>query len=191
MIIGLVSDTHGLYDPHLEDAFRGAASIVHAGDVGSEDVIGNLRGIAPVHAVRGNVDLPAAGWPLTLSVKVGGATVHARHIPPATQPDLSRWAKSARASGTLSKAAEPALAAIDPAADAVVFGHSHEPCLLILGGVLWVNPGSAGRKRFKLPRTCGLLHVFEGGIAAEIVPLEPYAGELPGRVEWRCRDHAG
>ena len=187
MIIGLVSDTHGFYDSRLDEVFRGAAAIVHAGDVGGQDVLDRLRRIAPVHAVRGNVDPPVAGWPLTLTLKLGGVTLHALHIPPAPQRDLKRWAVP-RSSDEVPKAASRPLGAIEPGADVVVFGHSHEPSLLILGGVLWVNPGSAGRKRFSLPRTCALLNVSEGAVSAEIVSLEPCAQELPGKVQWRSRE---
>ena len=189
MILGLVSDTHGFYDPRLEEALRGAELIVHAGDVGGEDVLPQLERMAPVRAVRGNVDPPEAGWPLTLTLRLGGVTAHALHILPAAQSDLQRWADTERTSGKIPKPAERLLGAIDPAADVVVFGHSHEPCLIVLGGLLWVNPGSAGRKRFSLPRTCARLSVAEGAVAAEIVALEAYARPLPRRVEWRRREH--
>jgi len=188
MIIGLVSDTHAFFDPRLEEALRGAEVIVHAGDVGSEDVLDELRRMAPVHAVRGNVDPPGAGWPLTLTLKLGGVVLHALHILPAAQSDLKRWADSARASGSIPKPAGRLLAAVDPAAEVVVCGHSHEPCLLTFGGVLWVNPGSAGRKRFKLPRTCALLNVSHSSVEAEIVALEPYAGKLPRPLRLKRRN---
>ena len=185
MIAGLVSDTHGLYDPRLDEFLRNAELIVHAGDVGSGEVLGRLRLLAPVCAVRGNVDAPDSGWPLSRTLALGAWVLQALHILPAPASSLKRWAAEARASRRLAPPAGRLLAAVDPAAHVVVFGHSHEPCLLAFGGVLWVNPGSAGPKRFRLPRTCALLDVTDERIEARIVPLESCAGALPRPLTFR------
>jgi uncharacterized protein len=183
MTIGLVSDTHGFYDPQLAKVLGGSDLIVHAGDVGAEDVINRLRRIAPVHAVRGNVDSASAGLPLTRTLTVDKVVLHALHILPATQSDLERWAESARTGHAIPTLALRLIEAVDPAANVVVFGHSHEPCLVSLAKILWVNPGSAGRKRFSLPRTCARLEVSEGSVVAQIAPLEPHAGQLPATIQ--------
>ncbi|HEV3278604.1 MAG TPA: metallophosphoesterase family protein [Terriglobia bacterium] len=179
MTIGLVSDTHGYFDPKLRGALRGAELIVHAGDVGPEAVLDELREIAPVHAVRGNVDSPDSGLPLSLELAPGGAGIRVLHILPAAQSDLQLWAESARAGGAVRKPAERLMHAFDPSPEMVVFGHSHRPCLELLGGILWVNPGSAGRKRFSLPRTCALVEILPQTLQARIVPLEDDSGGLP------------
>jgi putative phosphoesterase len=183
MIVGLVSDTHGLFDPRLNQVFDDCELILHAGDVGSEDVIEELRRIAPVQAVRGNVDPPASNLPLTLTLAVAGLTIHVLHILPAAQSDLAAWAESAR-SRALPQAATRLLGAFDPSVDVVLFGHSHQPCLIELGSVVWVNPGGAGRRRFKLPRTCARLEISDDALDAQVIPLEPYDGVLPRAVRF-------
>lgn len=179
MIIGLVADTHGYFDPKLKEVLAGCELILHAGDVGAEAVLDELREIAPVHAVRGNVDSPLLGLPLTLELAPGGAGIYVLHVLPVPQPGLEAWALSARRAGSLPKPAERLLRAFDASTEVVLFGHSHQPCLILLGDVLWVNPGSAGRKRFSLPRTCALLEVSSSRLEVRLVPLEPYAGALP------------
>jgi len=181
--IGLVSDTHGWYDPRLVQALGGSEVILHAGDVGSPEVLNELRLIAPVHAVRGNVDSPEAGWPLTLTVTLGGLTIHLLHVLPVAQSDLAAGARSAQRLQRLSKPAERLLRAFAPSIEVVVFGHSHSPCLFALGGVMWVNPGSAGPKRFKLPRTCALLEISGDRITATVRSLEEHRHGLPERLE--------
>lgn len=178
MTVGLVSDTHGYFDAKLEKVFSGVELILHAGDVGAESVLDELGELAPVRAVRGNVDL-TSGLPLSLGVAPGGAAVHMVHILPASQSDLEAWARSARDPMPIPKPAERLVRAFEPRVEAVLFGHSHRPCLVLLGGILWINPGSAGRKRFTLPRTCGLLEISAHSLEARIVLLEGNPAQLP------------
>ena len=151
--IGVVSDTHGYYDPELDDIFAGAAHIVHAGDVGTLDVLVRLQRIAPLTVVAGNVDLPAWGdqlpWEaqaevLGLRLLVGhvGASLMGRHDPVAEGFDL------------------------------VVSGHSHRAAVEWRGRTLFLNPGSAGRPRFGQPRTCALVDVRDGRPEPQIVTLD-------------------
>ena len=181
MRIGLVSDTHGYFDPQLAEALAGSEAIIHAGDVGSGEVLEQLGQIAPVHAVRGNVDFEA-GWPLSLTLSLGGVTIHVLHILPAAQSDLEAWGSPARSSADLPAAAHRLCHAFDPSIEVVVFGHSHSPCLVQLEDVLWVNPGSAGKKRFRLPRTYALLETSGDRLQARVLPLERYNGRLPETV---------
>lgn len=178
MRIGLVSDTHGYFDPQLTEALSGSEVILHAGDVGSGEVLDELRRIAPVQAVRGNVDL-TADWPLSLTLSLGGVAIHTLHILPAAQSDLEAWGSPARSSADLPAAARRLRRTFDPSIEVVVFGHSHSPCLVRLEDVLWVNPGSAGKKRFRLPRTCAMLETFGDRLEARVLPLERYNGKLP------------
>jgi uncharacterized protein len=187
---GLVSDTHGLYDPRLAEALWGCDVILHAGDVGSVEVLDQLRLIALVHAVRGNVDSPDAGWPLSLTLKLGGLTIHVLHVLPAAQSDLAVWSQSTQASRKLSEPAERLLKAFDPGVEVVVFGHSHSPCLVALRGVMWVNPGSAGPKRFKLPRTCATLEIAGDRVVATIRSLDGNLEGLPEKIEMRRKEAA-
>ena len=185
MTIGLVSDTHGYFDPRLGEALAGSDVILHAGDVGGEAVLEGLRGIAPVHAVRGNVDPADSGLPLTLQASPAGAAVHMVHILPEPQSELEDWARSGLTRKAVPQTARRLARAFDPSTEVVMFGHSHQPCLVCFAGILWVNPGSAGRKRFSLPRTCGLLEVSARDLRARIVPLEDYSGDLPRPVSLR------
>ena len=151
MRIGVISDTHGLVRDQAVAALRGSEMILHAGDVGSGDVLDTLDGIAPVIAVRGNIDWPA--WaetlPETRTVEIAGRRLHLLH-------DI----------GMLD---------LDPAAegiDAVIFGHSHQPLNERRDGVLYLNPGSAGPRRFRLPICLARLDVGEEGLVAEITDLQ-------------------
>lgn len=150
--IGLISDTHGLLRPEAAAALRGSDRIVHAGDIGRPEVLAALAAIAPVTAVRGNVDCGewAAGLPWTATLRVGEARIHVVH-------DL-------------------AALDLDPAAaglHAVVAGHSHRPSVTSRGGVLYVNPGSAGPRRFRLPVALGRLQVCGARVTAELIELAP------------------
>ncbi|HXJ95744.1 MAG TPA: metallophosphoesterase family protein [Terriglobia bacterium] len=185
-----MSDTHGLYDPRLAQALHGSDVILHAGDVGSPEVLDQLRLIAPVHAVRGNVDGPNEGWPPSLTITLGGVTIHVVHILTAAQSDLSKWAHSTPTSAKLPMPAERLLCAFDPAVEVVIFGHSHSPCLFSMGGVMWVNPGSAGPRRFKLPRTCARLEITGNSIAASVRSLDGRTQGLPERIEVRRKEAA-
>jgi uncharacterized protein len=159
---GLVADTHGLVDPNLERLFWGCDLVLHAGDVGKESVLASLRAVAPVWAVRGNVDEPGPleGLPDVLRVDLGGLTallVHDLGPPGAPRPAAARAIARHRS-------------------EIVVHGHSHRPGHALVGGVLFVNPGSAGPRRFSLPRTAGVLAVEGRSIRLDLFDL---AGPVP------------
>jgi putative phosphoesterase len=149
--VGVISDTHGLLRPEAVAALRGCDPIIHAGDVGSPDVLDELRQIAPVIAVRGNVDRGA--WaqrlPLTEIVQIDGFVLYVLHI----LDDLD----------------------LDPPTAGfrvVIFGHSHQPENALKEGVLHFNPGSAGPRRFRLPVTVGRLLLAPGELRGEIIELK-------------------
>jgi uncharacterized protein len=149
-VVGVISDTHGLLRPEAVAELGGSELIVHAGDIGNLEVLDELRVIAPVIAVRGNTD--KGGWAKALPeakvVQVGEFSFYLLH-------DLSKLD-------------------LDPvAADltGVISGHSHRPEVRERGGVLFLNPGSAGPRRFNLPVTVARLHVRDGNLDAEIVEL--------------------
>jgi len=150
MIVGVISDTHGLLRPEAVDALRGVDRIIHAGDIGAPEVLSALAAIAPVTAVRGNNDRApwAAAIAHTQVVDAGGVLIYVIH-------DV----------GELD---------VDPAAGGfgvVVAGHSHQPLNEQRGGVLWFNPGSAGPRRFKLPIALGRLTIEAGRVRGDIVTL--------------------
>jgi putative phosphoesterase len=151
IMVGVISDTHGLMRPQAVAALRGADMIIHAGDVGNPDVIKELSGIAPTHVVRGNVDTGnwAASLSMTERVEVGKRLFYVLHQ--ISQIDL-----------------EPA----DLGFAAVIFGHSHQPLIETRQGVLFLNPGSAGPRRFKLPVTVARVGVSGAGLRPEIVELQ-------------------
>jgi putative phosphoesterase len=151
IIVGVISDTHGLMRPQALAALQGSDLIIHAGDVGNPDVITQLSGIAPTHAVRGNVDTAgwAAGLPETERVDICGRRFYLLHQ--ISLLDL-----------------EPA----DAGFAAVVFGHSHQPLIETRQGVLFLNPGSAGPRRFRLPVTIARVGVSGAGLRPEIVELQ-------------------
>jgi putative phosphoesterase len=136
--LGLISDTHGLLRPEACAQLAGVDHIVHAGDIGRPEVIAGLRAIAPTTAIRGNVDQGAwaKGYPDTARLTLGGRSIYVLH-------DL----------GALDL--DPAAAGID----VVVSGHSHRPKIETVGGVLYVNPGSAGPRRFTLPIAVAILEL--------------------------------
>jgi putative phosphoesterase len=149
--IGLISDTHGLLRPAAIDFLRGCTRIVHAGDVGDAAILGALASLAPVTAVRGNNDHGAAleGLPETARMELAGVQLYVLH-------DLKQLA-------------------IDPAAagvNVVVSGHSHRPLVEEREGVLYVNPGSAGRRRFSLPICVGELVVDGRELMPRLVELD-------------------
>lgn len=150
MLLGVISDTHGLLRPEAIDALRGSAMIIHAGDVGKAAVLQRLRGISSVIAVRGNIDTEpwAAALPETAIVAAGAHKILVLH-------DLSQLALDP---------AEAGLAA-------VVFGHSHKPSMEKRAGVLYLNPGSAGPRRFRLPTTLARLAVSPAGLEPELITL--------------------
>jgi uncharacterized protein len=183
MTIGVVSDTHGYFDPCLREVLTGVDVILHGGDVGSPEVLDELQRIAPVYAVRGNVDSPASTLPLSLTLNFAWLQVEITHILPVPQSELEEWADLAPRNGKPPRRSERLLRTFSESTGAIVFGHSHTPCLVNLGGILFFNPGSAGKKRFSLPRTCGLLEVSPDYLRATIKPLERYNGELPARIQ--------
>ena len=142
MKIGVISDTHGLLRPEVEHCLAGVAHIIHAGDIGAEHVLAELRRIAPVTAIRGNVD--TADWAQkyreTETVRLGGRTFYVLH-------DRSELKSKSAPAGV----------------DAVISGHSHQVSITTVDGVLYLNPGSAGPRRFKLPITLMTLDLGESG----------------------------
>jgi putative phosphoesterase len=138
MRIGLISDTHGLLRPEALTALAGCDHILHAGDVGNIETLDTLRAIAPVTAIRGNIDIhgPTAELPFTETLTLGGKWFHLVH----SVHDLDL---------------EPAAAGID----VVLSGHSHQPGSHRHKGVLYINPGSAGPRRFQLPISLATLEM--------------------------------
>jgi putative phosphoesterase len=150
MQIGLISDTHGLVRPQALAALAGSKLIIHAGDIGSPDVLDALGRIAPVYAVRGNVDRGdwARPLPTTEVVEVGRHSLYVLH--------------------------ELESLDLDPSAagfTAVVYGHSHRPRVQRKGDVLYVNPGSAGPRRFSLPVAVARLTLNDDSLDCELVEL--------------------
>jgi len=182
MRIGVVSDTHGYFDPRLREVLHGVNEILHAGDVGSGEVIEELVAIAPVQAVRGNVDLASSGLPPALLRPLDGFEIYVVHELPRAQSALREWAQTTQLTGKKATQCEQFLRSFPETCRIVIFGHSHEPCLEILGGRLFFNPGSAGKKRFSLPRTCGMLELLPDGARATILTLERYNEDLPGAI---------
>jgi putative phosphoesterase len=149
--VGVISDTHGLLRPQAVSALRGSDIIIHAGDVGNPDVLKALAGMAPTFAVRGNVDTAdwAASLLLTERVAVGERWFYMLHE--ISQLDI-----------------DPAQAGFA----AVVYGHSHRPSIETRQGVLFLNPGSAGPRRFTLPITVARVTVSSRSMSPEIVQLQ-------------------
>lgn len=151
MLIGVISDTHGLLRPQALAALQGSGLILHAGDIGSAEVLEALARIAPLAAIRGNNDTEswALATPETREVEAGGKRFYLLH-------DLK----------TLD---------IDPVAagiDVVIAGHSHKPLAETRDGVLYLNPGSAGPRRWRLPITLSRLRIVAGQIEHELVQLD-------------------
>ena len=150
VIIGVISDTHGLLRPEALAALRGSDYIIHAGDIGDSAILRELGKIAPVTAIRGNVD--REGWakkiPATGVLEVGGISIYVLH-------NLAELDLKPEAAGFA----------------VVVYGHSHVAKQETRNGVLYFNPGSAGSRRFRLPVTIGRLKVKDGKVSAEIVEL--------------------
>jgi putative phosphoesterase len=154
--IGVIADTHGLYDPAIERHFAGVGEILHAGDIGDNEVIRCLRRLAPVTAVSGNVDdYEASGFPRRRLLKRKGLRIGLCHI----LYDEGKMAPEAKAW----------LDRVRP--DVCVFGHSHRPTLAHHGRTLLFNPGSAGPRRFSLPRGIGILTVESGRTTPTLIRL--------------------
>jgi len=182
MKIGVISDTHGYFDPRLRELLKGVEGILHAGDVDSPDILEELKKIAPVHAVRGNVDGADLNLPLTRTLELAGVQVEMQHILPGRQAELAEWSHAALQGHPLPKRGQGFLKNFGEATRVVVFGHSHEPCLIALTQTLFFNPGSAGKRRFSLPRCCGLLEISSKEIKGLMVSLEDGEKNLPAAV---------
>jgi putative phosphoesterase len=154
-LIGIISDTHGLLRPEAIAALAGAQAIVHAGDVGSAGILERLAAIAPVTAVRGNVD--TAPWAGTLPML---ATLEIEDVRIGIIHDLATLGAPAQRAGFR----------------VLISGHSHKPAIEERLGVLYVNPGSAGPRRFRLPVSLALLRVDGARVTAELVRR---LGDLP------------
>ena len=150
MIIGVISDTHGLLRPEAVELLRGSEHIIHAGDIGSANIIPALEKIAPVTAICGNVDTQpwARRYAETEVVELAGLHIYVIH-------DLNALDLNPNAAGFA----------------AVISGHSHQPKQQMKDGVLYFNPGSAGPRRFKLPISVGRLQILKNGIEAKILDL--------------------
>jgi len=150
MLIGVISDTHGLLRPEALTALAGVDHILHAGDIGNPEILDSLRAIAPVTAIRGNVDVygPCAELPATEAIELAGRLfylVHSIH-------DLDIAPQAAGVA-------------------AVISGHSHQPAIDHRNGILYLNPGSAGPRRFSLPVTLALVELTQAAIAPRILDL--------------------
>jgi uncharacterized protein len=150
VLIGVISDTHGLLRPEALDALHGVDRILHAGDVGSPEILDRLRDLAPVTAIRGNVDRGAwaTALPETEFVEIEGISIFMLH-------DLAQLDLKPEAAGF----------------HVVIYGHSHQPKIEEKNGVLYFNPGSAGPRRFRLPVRVGRLVIDEGQVRGEIIEL--------------------
>jgi putative phosphoesterase len=150
ILVGVISDTHGLLRPEAVDALRGVELILHAGDVGKPEVLDGLRRVAPTFVVRGNVDHGdwASRLPVSEIVEVGGRSFYMLH-------DIGELDLDPPTAGFA----------------AVIFGHSHHPLIETRDGVLFLNPGSAGPRRFKLPVSVARVRVSGGALDPQIVTL--------------------
>lgn len=148
--LGVIADTHGLLRPEALAALRGCQHLLHLGDIGKPQILAALRELAPLQAVRGNNDSEAWAEPLpeSLSLVFGGLQLYLIH-------DLKRLAIDPRAAGI----------------DLVLAGHSHQPLDEVRDGVRYLNPGSAGPRRFKLPISLAILTIAEGRIDVEMISL--------------------
>lgn len=182
MKIGVVSDTHAYFDPHLPSLLDGVEEILHAGDVGSAAVLDQFRALAPVHAVLGNVDSTELGIPPTLTKTFGGVQIYMLHELPKSPAQVRDWAMAEHLDGKAAEHCRRFLESLPQDCRVVIFGHSHEPCAVVLGGKLFLNPGSAGKKRFSLPRCCARLDISTEGVQATFLGLERYNEDLPESV---------
>ena len=150
MLLGILSDTHGLLRPEVLPALAGVDHILHAGDIGDPTILTALAQIAPVTAIRGNIDRtgPCAALPATEAIDLAGTLIYMLH----SLDDLDL---------------NPQAAGIS----VVIYGHSHQPSITHRDTVLYLNPGSAGPRRFHLPITFALLRIDNADPAAEIVFL--------------------
>lgn len=150
-VVGVISDTHGRMNPKALDALYGSDVILHAGDIGSEEILRKLRKIAPVHAIIGNIDIEpmTSKYPATEVVEISGHSFYMLH-------NVKALDLNPKATGFA----------------AVIFGHSHKPEFFFEKGVLFFNPGSAGPRRFRLPISVGKIRIENAELFPEIVILE-------------------
>ncbi len=153
MLVGLISDTHGLIRAEALAALAGVELILHAGDVGSFAVLRELQGLAPVHAVVGNTDDPILGLPPQVHLTLGGLSIHISHGHEAGSPTPDNLVRRY-------------------SADVIIYGHTHKPLIATRGKTLIVNPGAAGARRFNLQPSVGLLRLDKGTASAEIIELQ-------------------
>ncbi len=154
MLVGVISDTHGFYDPRVTPLLDGVEHILHAGDVGDPEVVRRLLELAPVTVVRGNNDREGecSRYPEVERLELGGCRVRLTHIvkvPPEGSPGLAEF----------------------QGADVVVYGHSHIAFQERRGHTLFFNPGAAGKRRFKVVPSVGLLELEAGRAEGRIIPL--------------------
>jgi len=149
--IGLISDTHGLLRPEAVTALSGVEHIIHAGDVGDPNILGALQAIAPVTAVRGNVDFTTqfSNLPITNVLQIGDVSIYVIHIIDTLDVDL-------KAGGF----------------HAVIFGHSHRPEVRDVNGVSYINPGSIGPRRFNTPIAMAYLHIDGTNLNVEPITFD-------------------
>lgn len=149
--VGVISDTHGLLRPEAIDALAGSSLILHAGDIGKPEVLQGLQAIAPTIAIRGNND--KGSWaeqiPEHKTITIGNVLIHILHI-------INELAFDPKKEGI----------------GVVITGHSHKPLIKEHEGVLFLNPGSAGPRRFKLPISVAQLHLTDSAVHAEIIELK-------------------
>lgn len=151
--IGLVSDTHGMIRPELFGALDGVELILHAGDVGPDEIIAGLEMIAPVQAVYGNTDSPGrTALRESIDTTIGGVRIHVSHGHELGSPNPERL-----------------IAAYD--ADVIVYGHTHRQLIHRIGAQLVVNPGAAGARRFNLAPSVAILTIEAGATDVTLVPL--------------------
>jgi putative phosphoesterase len=155
MRIGVISDTHGLFDESLPSLFAGVDAIIHAGDIGKLEVIERLKQIAPVLAVSGNNDR-FTSFPDERVEDLGGCRIMIRHI----FGELHQ----------LKQCEKKIIERVRP--EILVFGHSHRPYQQMLGTTMLFNPGSAGPRRFSMPRTVGMLSLERSATSARIITLD-------------------
>lgn len=152
-IVGLISDTHGLVRAGVHEALSGVELILHAGDVGGDEILQELRLIAPVRAVFGNTDVP--GDPALserIDIEVGGVHLHVSHGHEVGSPTPAKLAERYDA-------------------DVVVYGHTHQQLVTRIGGRLFVNPGAAGPRRFNLKPSVGRLTIVGGRAEVDIIGI--------------------
>ena len=153
--LGVISDTHGYWNPSLPEQFAGVNHILHAGDIGSQIIIDRLEQLAPTTAVLGNTDVGLV-FPETASLTIEGYRILIHHIV------------------TVGPSYQPIPQAPDPSKpDLIVFGHTHRPYSQSIDGVLYLNPGYAGRHRAGQPRSIGRLGIDpQRGLSWETIPLD-------------------